>query len=232
MHVAQPVERGWARHRTHFDDIRIPDVLHRLRRAWERRAGSLLRRDEIALWSEQSVGREEFLQEFIDLARRHHWFVRVDSGWLPRDVRFYGDRWCKADLVTVTENHGGERRLTRLRLVQEGTLFRDALLVALGYLFVLAWLLEPRLALGLAPFLLVMIWRVAVSRRRLRGAMIAAALTTARQLEMTVVGAPDLLRRRGAEATLGPSGLLSRLGRLVSWRRLANVARRVSLVLF
>jgi hypothetical protein len=116
--------------------------------------------------------------------------------------------------------------------VQEGTLFRNALLVALCYLFVLAWLLEPRLALGLAPFVLGMIWRVGVSRRRLRGAMIAAALTTARQLDMTVVGAPDLLKRRGAESAAGPSSVWTRLGRLLSWRRLTNAARRVALVLF
>ena len=31
LHVAQPVEAGWARFRTRFEDIRIPDVLHRLR---------------------------------------------------------------------------------------------------------------------------------------------------------------------------------------------------------
>ncbi len=235
LHVAQPVERGWARYRTRFEDIRIPDVVHRLRRAWEARGGKLLRGDELALWSESWIGREELLKELLDLARTHHWFVRVDSGWLPNDVRFYGDRWCKADLVTVTENHGGPRRLTRVRLKQRATLFQKALLLALGYLFVLAWAAAPSAALYVAPFLLLMVGRVFASERQLRGAVMAAVLTSARQLGMTVVGAPDLLARRvpeRVETEEAPLPLAARWAASLSWRRLASAARRVTMSLF
>ena len=236
MHVAQPVERGWARYRTRFEDIRIPDVLHRLRRAWANRAGTFLRRDGIELWSESGLGREELLKELVDLAQRHHWFVRIDSGWLPHDMRFYGDRWCKADLVTVTENHGGPKRLTRLRLVHRATLFQKALLFALGYLCVLAWAVQPHWAFCVAPVVAAMLWRVHATKRQLRAAVIAAVLTTARELGMTVVGAPDLLTRRTVgerEAAIAEDApLAARLGAVFSWRRVLITARRMTLSLF
>ena len=66
------------------------------------------------------------------MTAEHRWFVRIDPGWASHDVRFYGDRWCKTDLVTVTENHGGGQRLTRVRLRPAATLFQKALWLALG----------------------------------------------------------------------------------------------------
>src|SRR5260370_19387041 len=44
MHVAQPVERGWARYKTRFETIVIPEALHALRRGWGGRGGAGLRR--------------------------------------------------------------------------------------------------------------------------------------------------------------------------------------------
>jgi glycosyltransferase involved in cell wall biosynthesis len=236
MHVAQPVERGWARYRGRFEDIRIPDALHRLRRVWEYRAGTVLRRREIALWSENWIGREELLKDLVDLAQRHHWFPRIDSGWLPHDVRFYGDRWCKADLVTVTENHGGPERLTRLRLVRQATLFQKALVVGLAYLAALAWAIEPRAILYVVPFILATLWQVHWSTRQLHTAVMAAALTTARQLGMAVVDAPELLARKPAgerdEVGAQAAPASTRLAGPLFWRRLWAAARRMSLTLF
>jgi hypothetical protein len=235
MHVAQPVERGWARYRGRFDHIRIPDAIHRLRRVWEYRAGALLARREIGLWSESWIGREELLKDLVDLARRHHWFPRIDSGWMPHDVRFYGDRWCKADLVTVTENHGGPKRLTRLRLVERATFFQKALLVGLGYLMALAFAAAPHAILYVVPFILATLWQVRWSARQLHTAVLAAALTTARQLGMTVVDAPGLLTRKPAGEGEEAGAEVLTAARTASpffWRRLWAAARRMSLTLF
>jgi hypothetical protein len=57
MHVAQPVERGWARYKTRFQTIEIPQAFHELRSAWERRAGAVLDRSRVELWSESWVPR-------------------------------------------------------------------------------------------------------------------------------------------------------------------------------
>jgi glycosyltransferase involved in cell wall biosynthesis len=194
--------RWWSRlliaamHIARFKTIQIPEPLHELRAAWQRRAGALLTRPRIELWSEDGVGREKLLEEVLSLARLHGWFVRVDPGWSDHDIRFYGDRWCKADLTTVTEEHGGGRRLTRLRLGCRATLFQKALLLWLGYVLVLAWGVESSLALYVTPLLAAVLWQVRASSERLRSVVASGILNAAEGLGMTVVGQPELLRRR------------------------------------
>jgi hypothetical protein len=146
------------------------------------------------LWSESSVGRETLLERLLSFVGEKGWFPRLDPGWAPKDVRFYGDQWCKADLVTVTENHGGERRLTRLRLALKPTLFQNALLVLLGYLLILVWAWNPSALLALMPVLAGVGWQFGSSRRRLRRTIMASLLATAERLGMTVVGDPNALK--------------------------------------
>jgi GT2 family glycosyltransferase len=201
MHVAQPVERGWARYKTRFETIVIPEALHALRRAWERRAGALLKRHELGLWSESWVSREKLLESVLALTAEAGWFVRVDPGWNCHDVRFYGDRWCKTDLVTVTENHGGGKLLTRVRLKPAATLFQKALLVLLGYALVLAWGVRPTFALAISPLLVAWVAWLRVSGARLRSVVIATVLTAAERLEMTVVGEPRAFDKPAEEPT-------------------------------
>jgi len=182
----------------------IPEALHALRRVWENRAGGLLRRRQLDLWSEDGVGREKLLEFILALTTEAGWFVRVDPGWNGHDLRFYGDRWCKADLVTVTENHGGGKGLTRVRLKPAATLFQKALLVLLGYLLVFAWGIRPVAALAVSPLLLAWVVWLRVSGARLRSVVMASLLAVAERLGMTVVGEPKAFGRRESEA--GASG--------------------------
>jgi hypothetical protein len=201
MHVAQPVERGFARYKTRFKTVVIPAAFHALRQAWRQRAGRLLGRRELALWSEGWVGREKLLESLLRLCAENRWFVRVDPGWHSHDVRFYGDRWCKTDLMTVTENHGGGRLLTRLRLSPDSTLFQKALWIALAYGLLLALGLCKWCALVASPLALGLLIWVRYSGRRLNGVVMASVLSVAERLDLTVVGEPDAFAR-----PLAPSG--------------------------
>jgi hypothetical protein len=195
MHVAQPVERGWARYKTRFETIVIPDAFHDLREAWRRRAGTLLGRRQVALWSESGVTREKLLEGLLQVTAEHRWFVRIDPGWSSHDVRFYGDRWCKTDLQTVTENHGGGHQLTKVRLKPAATLFQKALWIGLAYVLALAWGVYPPAVAVLSPLVagpLVWMW---LSGRRLNEVVMASVLLVARRMGMTVVGEPDALGR-------------------------------------
>jgi hypothetical protein len=201
MQIAQPVERAHARYSMRFRTISIPDALHELRESWEARARNLLGRGELALWSETGVDRRAVLERLLALAAEHSWFVRVDPGWSALDVRFYGDRWCKADLLSVTEDHGAGRKLTRLRSRIQPTLYHNALLLLLGYLLTLVTLFDGRWAPALVPLLAAAAWRLAASRRRLRRTVNASVLAVAEQLGLTVLGAVDAgAARRGAVA--------------------------------
>ena len=227
MHVAQPVERGWARYRTRFETIVIPEALHGLRRSWARRTGALVRRAQLDLWSENWTSREKLLESLLALTAEAGWFVRLDPGWNCHDVRFYGDRWCKADLVTVTENHGGGKLLTRVRLKPAATLFQKALLVLLGYVLVFAWGFTPTAALLVSPLLVAWVVWLHVSGARLRSVVMASVLTVAERLGMTVVGEPKAFEKPHRE----PQGSLAALPMPMPGRaRLATALSVPSLV--
>jgi hypothetical protein len=204
MHVAQPVERGFARYKTRFQTIRIPEAFQELRRRWEARAGRLLDAGQIELWSEGAVPRERLLERLLQLAAEHAWFVRVEPGWAPHDVRFYGDRWSKADVSTVTENHGGGRLLTRVRLRLRATLYQKALSLLIGYVVVLAWFVERRSELLLVPALGFLLFKLLKARRLLRRTVVAGLLQSAQDLGMTLLSDPELLRKPEAPKPAAP----------------------------
>ena len=137
------------------------------------------------------MGREKLLESLLQLAAENRWFVRVDPGWNEHDVRFYGDRWCKTDLCSVTENHGGGRLLTRVRLRPAATLFQKALWFGLGYTLLLSWGLCDWCALAVAPFLLALLVHVRRSGRRLNAVVMASVLSVAERQGLTVVGEPE-----------------------------------------
>ncbi len=201
MHIAQPVARGWARYKCRFETIVIPAAFHDIRRAWRNRAPRLLGRRQIALWSEDGTSREKLLETLLRMTALHRWFVHVDPGWESHDVRLYGDRWCQTDLVTVTENHGGGRRHTRVRLMPKATFFQKALWIAIAYVLLVAWGLGDRDVLFVSPVLLGLLAWVRVSGRRLNAVVMASVLDAAEHLGMSVVGEPEAFREPRASAT-------------------------------
>jgi GT2 family glycosyltransferase len=233
MHVAQPVERGWARYKTRFETILIPEAFHDLCAAWRRRAADLLDRREVALWSEDGVDREQLLEGLLQVTAEHRWFVRIDPGWASHDVRFYGDRWCKTDLTTVSENHGGGRRLTRVRLRPAATLFQKAMWLALAYLLALTWGIAPAAAAVLSPLVagpLLWMW---LSGRRLNAVVMASVLMVARRLSMSVVGEPEALEprdERAEDALPGPATAAARLATALAISPLVRRAAGLALV--
>ena len=224
MHIAQPVERGLARYRMRFQTIRITEKSRSLRRSWEARAGRLLSRREVDLWSEAGVGREKLLDGLVTLARKHRWNIRVDPGWAPLDITFHGDRWCKINLTTATDNYGSDKLLTRVRLRMRATLFYNAVVFLLGYVMVLGWsaqngweasgeysinhpwemlknwVANNRWELALIPVLLAILGWLRVLWSQLNRTVMASILSVAEELGMVVVGAPDLLRTRDQKA--------------------------------
>jgi hypothetical protein len=229
MHVLQPVARGWARYGTRFKTRHVPRALHALAREWGERAPLLLRRREMALWSEDGQGREQLLERLVAFARSQGATFRADSGWEPIDLTFRGDRWSNVELTTVTEEHGGGRRLTRVRTRLHATPSLYASLAATLYLTLFVsvwrptslwtadwpltsdpawwphWLWRPDLDLAVVVVpLLAVLWLVAASSRRLRRVATASLLSVAEAMGMSVVGAPGAL---GPPAPAAPAAV-------------------------
>lgn len=113
--IMQPLIRGWHRHYTWIshktspsetisrDDQRMPPA-------------EFNRSNSLAYWSESSVERDQMISQICKILEKENWSYSLDTGWTDWDIQIYGDYWWDLRLRTQTENHGGEKRLTRVQL--------------------------------------------------------------------------------------------------------------------
>jgi len=160
--ILQPLWRGWARYRTWMRKKRTPaDVFGatpdmRLRKtAWDPP-------DVISFWSEKNTGREQFLEAIGARLNRDGWRYSPDTGWTDWDYQIYGNRWWQLRLLTMTEEHGDGKRLTRARLRPSPTTFSRLVGIVVGVISLLAF---QKFWMETTPegFQMIGIWFCAVS---------------------------------------------------------------------
>jgi O-antigen biosynthesis protein len=112
----QPIFRGWARYSTWMKYKSTPKQV--LAQTPEGKAVKIVwdRPALLSFWSENGIGREHFLESFNKRLNQEGWKYSSDTGWTNWDYQVYGNRWWQIRLLTLTENHGGNKRLTRVRL--------------------------------------------------------------------------------------------------------------------
>lgn len=129
LHFLQPIVRGLERQKSRFLRRRTPPMaLDTL----EEQAGKLRAQGigRLSYWSEEGVERMKFLKRLFERLRREGWSSRSDSGWNEWDIEVIGDRWSKILVQTVGENHGGDKRLIRVKLLDRWTPFAKFVLLA------------------------------------------------------------------------------------------------------
>ncbi len=118
--IWQPIARGWARYSTWMIQKRSPRQLLEPQKdvkvVWDRPA-------VLSFWSENGVGREQFLSSYQERLDEEGWKYSPDTGWSKWDFQIYGNRWWQMRLLTVTEEHGSGKRLTHARLHPNPTTF-------------------------------------------------------------------------------------------------------------
>ncbi len=67
-------------------------------------------------WSEEGRDRHHLLGAIFQLLEEEGWRYSIDTGWKEWDIQIYGNFWWSIVLQTVTEYHGGGKKLTRVRL--------------------------------------------------------------------------------------------------------------------
>jgi O-antigen biosynthesis protein len=122
---AQPLVRSWRRYRTRLfsysPPLPAPDPPDG-RRARLPLSGNLT----TAYWSEEGYERTELLGVFIAQLLERRWGTTVDSGWSDWDVEVHGQPWTFIRVYTGQEDHGGGKRLIRVRYRMRPTAFGKA----------------------------------------------------------------------------------------------------------
>jgi glycosyltransferase involved in cell wall biosynthesis len=112
----QPLVRGWSRYFTWLHFKRTPRNVIRAHEHLpaEAKGGWGVRRR--TFWSDAGRERHHLLGQIFNLLEEEGWRYSTDTGWNDWDIQIYGNFWWSVVLQTVTEDHTGANRLTRVRL--------------------------------------------------------------------------------------------------------------------
>jgi GT2 family glycosyltransferase len=110
-----PLLRGWERLKWRFKTMQTQDhgglaqVEQRVRIDWPARAFTL------SYWNEFAGEKEALLAGLMDFLLPQKYFVVPDTGWSKWDLKISRGLWSRAFVTVCAENHGGPKRLLRVR---------------------------------------------------------------------------------------------------------------------
>jgi len=76
---------------------------------WQERAFYL------SYWNERGQEKESLLHAVMEFLLPRKYLIAMDQGWSQWDLEICQGPWTKAQIKTATENHGGTKRLLRVR---------------------------------------------------------------------------------------------------------------------
>ena len=110
-----PLLRGWERVKWRLKELRAHDQIglieteQRARVSWGGRAFQL------AYWSDVGTEKEALIGGLTDFLVPQKYFVVADTGWSNWDLKIARGLCGRALVLVCTENHGGAKRLLRVR---------------------------------------------------------------------------------------------------------------------
>jgi hypothetical protein len=166
---------------------------------------SISGRRTVEYWTEEGFDRTELLALVIAYLNERRWQKVIDAGWTDWDLQVYNNRWTVAEACTVQQNHGGNKRLIRIRYrLKTRPLFW--LVAAFGLVLAcICLLIDERMAGGVGAAVLV-----ALAALWWRGVSLAGRITKvfslkARELKLHRCKTPSAVPLRGrSEEAHGP----------------------------
>jgi hypothetical protein len=110
---AQPLVRSWKRHGTRLLRYRPPRWNGVPQTGGPRMP--LTGTAAVAYWSEDGCERTQLLQRVLAYLDEYRWGKVIDSGWVRWDLLVYCHLWTGVEVSTAQEEHGGGKRLLRVR---------------------------------------------------------------------------------------------------------------------
>jgi GT2 family glycosyltransferase len=69
----------------------------------------------LSYWNEEAQEKESLLHGIMDFLLPRKYLIAMDQGWSQWDLEICQGPWAKAQVKTAVENHGGSKRLLRVR---------------------------------------------------------------------------------------------------------------------
>jgi glycosyltransferase involved in cell wall biosynthesis len=192
-----PLLRGWERLKWRLKAMKTHDHLggvvqteQSARLRWRSRAFAL------SYWSEDGAEKEALLAGLMDFLLPQKYFVVVDTGWSNWDLKIARGLWSRALVMVCAENHGGPKRLLRVRCAMRLSSVARVLLRAYAGLIAAALILGSPLTAavcaGLAVVnLMTMGWQV-LTFGRLMHRIVETVARQARLIPVTPRGRAPL----------------------------------------
>ena len=121
LYLLQPIVRGWPRYARRIVTTETPLAARAVVRSLAAQYRRVTSRATVQYWTESGIERLTFLDRMLQILDRDRWQAHIDSGWDEYDVCIYGDRLSRVFVQTVAENHGGQKRLLRVKLTANWT---------------------------------------------------------------------------------------------------------------
>jgi O-antigen biosynthesis protein len=102
----------------------------------------------LSYWTDHGLEKETILHGLHEAVTARKYFVVVDQGWSDWDLEVHGGLWSRALIKVATENHGGERRVLRIKCALRASRLALACLVSTILVAALG------IKLGFLPFVL------------------------------------------------------------------------------
>jgi glycosyltransferase involved in cell wall biosynthesis len=167
-----PLLRGWERVRWRLKEkraserVRLPGMVQRARIFWGNRAFTL------SYWSEEAAEKEALITRLMDFLLPQKYFVVPDNGWSGFDLKIARGLSSRALVTLCCENHGGSKRLFRvrcaMRLSRLARFFLRGCTTAAALALILGW---PVAAVALGALGLVSFAAMALELGRFGGLM-------------------------------------------------------------
>ena len=110
---AQPLVRSWHRQRTRLFSYHRPLVSPQPESTSSRHP--LFGKFSREYWSEEGLERTDLLGVIVARLHEERWSKSIDTGWETWDVEVLCRPWTIFRITTAQEEHGGNRRLIRVR---------------------------------------------------------------------------------------------------------------------
>ncbi len=114
-----PIVRGYERIKWRFKEMRAPEAASGLAEAepaiQKARLALRERAFYLSYWSETGDEKEALLGGLMRFLAPQKYFVVADQGWDEWDLKIARGLWSRALVLVCTENHGGGKRLLRVR---------------------------------------------------------------------------------------------------------------------